>query len=149
MIFVTIGTTDFDKLIRVMDYMGPGLREKVIMQIGQCSYVPKYCDYFRFKPSLEPYYSSASLIISHGGLGIITEVLERGIPLVAVEDEKQPDRHQQQILQVWSETNHLIWCRNLAELPTAIVKAKQGGLVSYHKPSCTIHQEIVAYLQSI
>jgi hypothetical protein len=99
-IFVTIGTTDFDALTQTMDNLSLDLPEKVVVQIGKGKYIPEHCEYFRFAPSLDPYYERASLVVSHGGLGIITEVLERGLPLVAVEDPNQPDRHQRDLLSV-------------------------------------------------
>ena len=111
MIFVAIGTTFFDTLIKYMDNLSLDLNEKVIMQIGRSKYVPLNCEYFRFVPSLVPYYERASLIVSHGGLGILTEVLERRLPLIAVEDPNQPDRHQRELLSVWEREGYLIWCK--------------------------------------
>ncbi len=37
MIFVTIGTTDFDQLVQKMDSLAPGLTDEVVMQIGKGS----------------------------------------------------------------------------------------------------------------
>jgi UDP-N-acetylglucosamine transferase subunit ALG13 len=107
-IFVAIGTTDFDALIQTMDNLSLDLPEKVVMQIGRSAYIPEHCEYFRLVPSLAPYYERASLVVSHGGLGIVTEVLGYGRPLVAVEDPNQPDRHQREILSVWEREGYLI-----------------------------------------
>jgi len=102
-IFVAIGTTDFDALIQAMDNLSSSPPEQVVMQIGRSKYIPEHCEYFRFVSSLIPYYERASLVVSHGGLGIVTEVIERGQPLIAVEDPNQPDRHQREILDVWEQ----------------------------------------------
>lgn len=146
MIFVAVGTTEFADLIRTMDELSLQLEEEVIMQIGRSSYEPQHCQYFRYAPSLEPYYKEASVIISHGGLGIVTEVMERGKPLVAVEDPHQPDRHQQQILSVWAKQHHLVWCRDMSHILAAMTEAKQG-LIPYQRPESTIHQHIAQYLE--
>lgn len=148
MIFVAIGTTDFDALVQAMDDMSASLSEQVIIQIGRSKYIPENCEYFRFVPSLAPYYERASLVVSHGGLGIVTEVLERGRPLVAVEDPSQPDRHQRDILSVWAREGHLIWCKDLQELPQAMEQARTR-LRPYTAPECRIHTIIAEYLESV
>ena len=66
-----------------MDEMAPTLPEEVVMQIGNGQYVPRNCQYFRFAPSLESYYDGAMIVVSHGGLGITTETLERGKKLAS------------------------------------------------------------------
>lgn len=148
MILVAVGTTDFDALIQAMDNLSLSLSEEVIMQIGMSKYVPEHCEYFRFVPSLAPCYERASLVVSHGGLGIATEALERGLPLVAVEDRNQPDRHQREILSVWEREGHLIWCKDLKELPQAMEQA-MTQLRPYTAPECWIHTIIAEFLDSL
>jgi UDP-N-acetylglucosamine transferase subunit ALG13 len=148
MIFVAIGTTDFDTLIQTMDNLSLNLSEKVVMQIGKSKYIPEHCEYFRFLPSLTPYYERASLVISHGGLGVLTEALERRLPLVAVEDPHQPDRHQRDLLTVWEREGYLIWCKDLRKLPEAMQQAKTR-LKPYVTPECQIHTIIAEFLDKL
>jgi len=147
-IFVTVGTTSFDVLVKAIDEHSQSLSEKVVVQIGKGSYEPQHCDYFRFAPSLTPYYERASVVISHGGVGITTEVLQHGRPLVAVEDPNQPDRHQREILDVWEQEGHLIWCKDLQELPQAMERAKTQ-LRPYTAPECWIHTIVAGFLDSL
>jgi beta-1,4-N-acetylglucosaminyltransferase len=147
-IFVAIGTTDFDALIQAMDNLSLSLPEEVVMQIGRSKYMPKHCEYFRFVPSLVPYYERASLVVSHGGLGIVTEVMEYGRPLVTVEDPNQPDCHQREILDMWEREGHLIWCKDLKELPEAMERAKTQ-LRPYTAPECWIHAIVAGFLDSL
>jgi len=147
-IFVSVGTTDFDALIQAMDDLGLCLSEKIVIQIGRSKYIPQHCEHFRFAPSLAPYYERASLVVSHGGLGITTEVLERGLPLIAVEDPNQPDRHQREILGVWEQEGHLIWCKDLQKLPQAMEHAK-SQLGPYVTPECWIHTLVAEFLDSL
>ena len=146
MIFVSIGTTSFNALIQAMDSLSQSLSEEVVMQIGRSDHVPEQCEYFRFAPSLVPYYERASLVISHGGLGIVTEILERGLPLVAVEDPDQPDRHQREILEVWEREGHLVWCKDLRRLPRAIEQVRSQRFKPYAAPECRIHTIITQFL---
>jgi UDP-N-acetylglucosamine transferase subunit ALG13 len=149
MIIVAVGTTDFDALLQTMDELSLSLPEKTIMQIGWGKYIPKHCEYFRFVPSLDPYYERASLVVSHGGLGIVTEVMTHGVSLVAVEDPDQPDRHQRQILGVWEQEGHLIWCKDLKELPQAINLARTRMFTPYVPPETQIHTIIARFLHSL
>jgi UDP-N-acetylglucosamine transferase subunit ALG13 len=148
-ILVAVGTTDFDALLRTMDGLSPSLPEKIIMQIGRGRYIPEQCEYFRFAPSLHPYYERASLVVSHGGLGIVTEVLTVERPLVAVEDPDQPDRHQREILGMWEQEGYLLWCRDLRLLPQAIAQARRCSLRPYVPPACQIHEIVAAFLGSL
>ncbi|HRV96128.1 MAG TPA: glycosyltransferase [Anaerolineae bacterium] len=148
MIFVAVGTTSFDTLIKAVDELCLNWSEKVVMQIGTGSYEPKNCDYFRFAPSLTPYYEQASVVISHGGVGITTEVLQFPRPLVAVEDVTHPERHQQEILIALSQAKNLVWCQNLQTLPAAIEQARTQ-LDPYVKPDCYIHTVVDQFIERI
>jgi beta-1,4-N-acetylglucosaminyltransferase len=148
-ILVAIGTTDFDALIQAMDSLSLNLSEQVVMQIGRSKYIPEHCEYFRFVPSLAPYYECASLIVSHGGLGIVTEALKLGRPLVAVEDPNQPDRHQREILDVWEREGHLIWSHDLTKLSQAIEQARSQQFRPYIAPECRIHTIIAEFLEGL
>lgn len=150
MIFVAVGTTGFDRLVQAMDELSRSLPEKVVIQIGGGRYEPRYCEYFRLAPSLTPYYEQASVVISHGGVGITTEVLSHGRPLVGVEDQDQPERHQREILQALEQEGYLVWCQDLEQLPHAIEQAKTR-LKPYTPPECRIHiviDEFLTRLQS-
>ena len=145
MIFVAAGTTAFDELIRAMDELAPSMADEVVMQIGRGKYIPQYGDYFRFAPSLLPYYNAAAVVVAHGGLGITMELLHLGKPLVSVEDPSQPDRHQREILTVMEREQHLIWCRDLCDLAISLERA-QTQLKRYTPPKCEIHLKIANFL---
>jgi len=149
MIFVTVGTTEFDDLVRAADRLAARLDEEVVMQIGRGQVEPIHARWFRLEPNLDAYYDAASLVIAHGGLGTVTEVARRGLPLVGISNPDRYDRHQDQILQALEELGHLIWCRDLAELPQAVALARQTHFRPYQPPPCTIHQVIASYLAAL
>ncbi|KAI7747326.1 hypothetical protein M8C21_016552, partial [Ambrosia artemisiifolia] len=79
-VFVTVGTTSFDSLVRVVDsdQVKEALSEKgythLVIQMGRGSYIPKkssgedgslVVDYFTFSSSIADYLRSASLVLSH------------------------------------------------------------------------------------
>ena len=73
MIFVTVGTHEqqFDRLIKYIDELKRTrkIKEDVLMQIGYCTYIPKYCKYKKFIPYTQmlEYTKQARIVITHGG----------------------------------------------------------------------------------
>src|SRR3989338_1840976 len=114
LIFVTVGNGRFDPLVQLIDNLKAQghIPEEVIIQVGHGSFKPEHCRWFDFEPSLDAYYERADLIISHGGPGIVFEVLRRGKKLIAVPNRDRTDpRHQVEYLQAMAEeTSALIYC---------------------------------------
>jgi len=146
MIFVTVGTTDFDDLVRAMDALAPTLGEKVVAQTGRGRYVPLHMAHFDFVPSLEPYYSRARLVVAHGGLGTAIEVLQRKLKLIGVSNPDRYDHHQEDILRTLSERGHMLWCRRVEDLPQALALAESKAFVPYQSPLCHIAEVIRDYI---
>ena len=149
MIFVTVGTTGFDDLVKHVDHIAVTETEEFIIQIGPGTYLPQNCQYFRYEPSLEAYYEHAEVIISHGGLATVSEVLVTGRSLVAVEDQSQPDRHQREILSAWEAEGYLLWCKTIESLTTCITAAKSISFTRYTLPSCDIPNVIQRYIDNL
>lgn len=146
MIFVTVGTTDFDDLVKRMDSLAPALGESVIAQIGRGRYVPQHMEHFRFAPSLDPYYAQARLVVAHGGLGTAIEVIQRGLRLIGVSNPDRYDRHQDDLLGALDARGHMIWCRSLDDLPRALAEVETRVFTPYETPPCRIAQVIREYL---
>lgn len=149
MIFVITGTIGFEDLIKGVDILvkDKKLKEKVVIQIGNSRYLPKYCEYFRFDKSLDSYYESARLVIAHGGAGTTFEVLEKRLPLISVNNPHRTDKHQEDILRALSKNKYLIWCKDLNKLADCISKAKNFKFKKYISPKCTIHNKINEFLK--
>lgn len=147
MIFVTVGTTDFDPLIRAMDALAPTLDEPVVMQVGRGQVRPqRAAEWFDFVPSLEPYYREASVVVSHGGLGTLVEVMRLGGRLVGVSNPERYDHHQEDLLAHFERAGGLIWCRSLSDLAASIAMARTRTFAPYVEPPCEIHRVIARYL---
>jgi beta-1,4-N-acetylglucosaminyltransferase len=146
MILVTVGTTDFDDLLRAMDALAPTLGEEIVAQTGRGRYAPLHMEHFDFAPSLEPYYRRARLVVAHGGLGTAIEVLDRGLKLIGVSNPDRYDHHQDDILRTLSERGHMLWCRRLDELPQALANAASTTFAPYTSPPCRIAEVIRDYI---
>lgn len=148
MIFVTVGTTEFDALVQAADQLAAAGQD-VTIQIGKGLVEPVHAMWFRFAPSLDPYYDAADVVVTHGGLGTVSEVLQRRVPLVGVSNPDRYDRHQDQILQAMETAGHLVWCRDLADLPQAIQQARHRELVPYVQPVSRIGAVIREFLATV
>ena len=148
-VFVTVGSTDFDPLIRAVDRLSPSIRLNGTMQIGHGEYKPVNLPFFRFAPSLDPFYKKATIAISHGGLATTMEILKNGLPLISVSNTDRYDNHQIDLLETLEDEGYLIWCRQLKNLQMSIETALNQELRPYHSPECNIHIYINDYLNRI
>ena len=54
MIFVTVGTTDFDQLVEAADRLAAAGDEEFVIQIGHGHYEPQHAAWFRFADRWRP-----------------------------------------------------------------------------------------------
>lgn len=149
MIFCTVGTTDFDPLVRRLDQLAPSLGEAIVFQIGQGAYTPQHGEWFRLRPSIDDYIRQASLVVAHGGFGTTIEVLQLGKPLISVLNPDRYDGHQVEILRRFAADGHLIACFDLDELPAAIERARKTSFTPYQPPATTLPDEIKSFLSEM
>jgi UDP-N-acetylglucosamine transferase subunit ALG13 len=133
MIFVTVGTAHFNPLIQKMDELvkSEELKEQVVGQIGRGTYIPKHFRYFRFLESLNAAYDKASIIVSTGGAGTTMECVTRGLKLVVVENTTLMEGHQAQLIREMANRGHLVWCKDLNQLPSCIEEARMKTFAKY------------------
>ncbi|MFA4720652.1 PssD/Cps14F family polysaccharide biosynthesis glycosyltransferase [Pyrococcus kukulkanii] len=85
-VFVTIGTAPFDRLIKLADEISPKLEfYEMVIQKGRTKYTPKNSKYFSFVPEYKDiirFNMNSKIIISHGGVGSIILALKYGAILV-------------------------------------------------------------------
>lgn len=146
MIFVTVGSTKFDLLIKKMDELieEGSIEDEVIMQIGRGEYKPKKGDCFRFKPTLEKEYEGADIVICHEGAGTLLELVNLGKKTVCVPNPKtvnNPD-----IMEKLAKEEHIIKCNGVEQIKKCIEKARKKKFKKYKKPECSIGKEIKRFL---
>jgi len=88
MIFVTVGTDlPFDRLVRVVDSWAAATgRDDVFAQIGYGGWEPSHIRFTKFlkPPEFIERFNSASMIISHAGMGTILSALHYGKPILVM-----------------------------------------------------------------
>ncbi|WP_270333578.1 glycosyltransferase [Ligilactobacillus acidipiscis] len=93
MIFVTVGTHEqpFNRLVKKMDLIAKDLNEKVIIQSGYSTYMPKYATFKKFMDyeNIKKNYNNARIIITHGGPSSFLDAIQLGkIPIVVPRQKK-------------------------------------------------------------
>lgn len=146
MIFVTVGTTAFDLLIKSVDEVSNQIQDEIICQIADGRYVPRNCEYFRFKPGLEKEYNEADLVICHGGAGTLFNLLKLNKKVIAVPNLQRKDKHQTDLIDTLSADNHILSCYELAELKKRILNSKTVILRKYENAECRITEEIIKFI---
>ncbi|XP_050221111.1 uncharacterized protein LOC126671388 [Mercurialis annua] len=144
-VFVTVGTTLFDALVRAVDTneVKQQLFKKgythLLIQIGRGSYIPiksegedgsVAVDYFTFSSSIADHLRSASLVISHAGSGSIFETLRLGKPLIVVVNEDLMDNHQSELAEELADRKHL-YCARPQTLDRVIADIDLESLLPY------------------
>lgn len=150
MIFVTVGTFNFDPLIEYIDSLVEQniIQDKVICQIGNGTYIPKNCEHFKYTKEIDSYINKSDLVISHGGTGSILGLISLNKPFVAVANTSLADNHQSEFLTKLSEEKPIQWISDLTKLPIAICNPTK--IVNQNKESRNILSEYVRqYLLAI
>lgn len=99
MIFVTVGTHEqqFNRLISYIDELkGAGvIQEEVVMQIGFCTYEPKYCKWSKLlmHREVKQYVEEARIVVTHGGPASFIMPLQLGKIPVVVPRRKEFGEH--------------------------------------------------------
>jgi UDP-N-acetylglucosamine transferase subunit ALG13 len=135
MIFVTVGTHEqpFNRLLESIDKLIEKgiIKEKVIMQIGYSTYIPKHAEWFRFKDfnSIKKIMKRAKIVITHGGTGSIFTALNLNKRVIVVPRLKKfrehTDDHQLQIVKELEKEKMLIGVYDIDQLEEALKKVKR------------------------
>ena len=118
-VFVTVGTTQFNALIEVvcqesfLHQLKLDGFTKVILQYGRGRAPSKSTtsgitmEYFDFAPSLQSYMSRACVILCHAGAGSIMEALSLQKHTIVVINNDLMDNHQLELAQALQRRNHI------------------------------------------
>lgn len=97
MIFVTVGTHEqsFNRLVKTMDLIAKSTKERVFIQTGYSTYIPKYADYERFidYEKMQQNYNDARIIVTHGGPSSFLDAIRLDKVPIVVPRQKKYDEH--------------------------------------------------------
>ena len=128
MIFVTVGThpIGFERLVKEMDEIASKVSEEVIIQIGASKYIPKNAKYFAFadQHEIRELCRKARVVVTHGGVGTILDVLREGRPAVVVPRLKEYgeviDDHQSYLVRELEKQGKVVGVYDVKQLEEAL-----------------------------
>ena len=134
-IFVTVGTfsTGFDRLLKEIDMLIEKrvIRKKVIAQIGSSKYTPKNYEWIRFT-SKEVFWDTmkeSKIVITHGGVGSITNALKFNKRTIVVPRRKEfgevVNDHQLEITRELERQGKIIAVYDIQDLEKALKRAEK------------------------
>jgi UDP-N-acetylglucosamine transferase subunit ALG13 len=99
MIYLTVGTyrEGFDRLVKAVDTLCGKHHLECIAQTGESSYKPAHMIYSNFYPHKEHHRNIANseFVITHGGFGVIGDIMRLGKPLLVVPRKPSEAGHDQ------------------------------------------------------
>ena len=147
MIFVTVGSTYFNELVQEVDRLaGAGvIQDHVLAQIGSGEYIPHHLEWVRYLDDLNPSYDQADLVICHGGVGTVFELLLLKKPFIAVANRALAGDHQTDLLRALEAKGWCTVCLNMSKLgelikepPTSRPYLGESGLSKHVWKSLTL-----------
>ncbi|MEZ8816957.1 PssE/Cps14G family polysaccharide biosynthesis glycosyltransferase [Vibrio cyclitrophicus] len=133
-IFVTVGTTEFDELIKAVDELKLSEKYKIVAQVSPASkYNAKYINTFEFVDDIDSYMASFDLIITHAGAGSVYNLLEKGKRLLVVPNTERYDKHQIELAEYILHNNYAQVCLDINDLSKSIIQVLSETFTPYSK----------------
>ncbi len=159
MILVLLGTQDkpFERILKsVSRQIDKGnIKEKVVAQTGCTSFEHKKIKTFDFMPKEKLYelMDKARLIITHGGVGTITECISKGKKVIVVPRLKKygehTNDHQLQITKEFAMKKYVLPLYDTKNLSVVLEKAKSFKPIKYQSNSENFKKKIKSYIDNI
>lgn len=147
-VFVTVGTTSFDELIKnVDDIIIKFDGFSFVLQIAQGKYKPKNADYFEFTSNIDEFYNDADLIITHAGAGSIYRLLELNKKIIVVPNMERVDKHQSDISTYMTDNHHALLLSDFKSTADIISKAYDFVPVPFVKTPFFVKDEIINFIK--
>lgn len=154
-IFITTGSVlEFDCLIKIMDRINKNKKYNIVAQIGKGVYKPKNIRTFSFTKNINKYYDWADLIITHTGVGTITEICFKGKKAIAISNPRGY-KEIYEIAEHFEKLGYLLYIpfekiennSKLLENKIDLILSSKTEFKKYVKENNTIGKEIFKFLK--
>lgn len=159
MIFVTLGSQkfQFDRLLKELDHLVEQgiIQDEIFAQIGASQYEPKNYKFERFldREKFARTMDACSVVITHGGTGVIIGAVKKGKKVIAVprlaKYGEHVDDHQLQLLEQFDDLNLICACYDMEQLGACYQKLGEMQFRPYVSNTHVVIASIEEYLQSL
>lgn len=133
-VFITVGTTPFDDLIRVCDETLGAYDYSIKAQISDsATYIPVSFDSFAYDSKIMPYYNWADVIVAHAGAGTFYQLMELGKKVILVPNSELKDGHQNDICTYAQNNNYAYVLEHTEEIAMILEKIQTHKFNHYTK----------------
>ncbi len=138
MILVAVGTFihGFDELVAAADHAAAELGLVGFAQVGQSRVVPRCLAWERFLPpaAMADRIADASLVICHGGIGLLGEAMRAAKPIIVMPRRGRPTRKspagdQSALVRRLAATHPIAICERPEQLVELVASRLSAGLV--------------------
>ena len=153
MILVLVGASrPFDRLVRAVDSIAGKIGGEFLIQIGNGSYEPKTCEFFRFRPHEEilRLIGESEFVVCHGGFGSIFNALVQGKSVIVIPkifELDETDNDQTDLVQFFDQRGMITGVYDIHELGEAIRNFNPRR--SQIAPTEAISEAIRRYLKEV
>ncbi|MDQ0722187.1 PssE/Cps14G family polysaccharide biosynthesis glycosyltransferase [Paenibacillus sp. W4I10] len=159
MIFAIVGTQrfPFNRMFELIDEAIEAgiIEEEVVAQSGYTEYQPRNFTVIPFlaQEEMNEYVERSRCIISHAGVGSITNCLERGKPVIVIPRRKEwgehVDDHQLEISKVFQENGYVAVAESRAELQKLVPCIEELTFQPYVRKQSDLISSIKNYVNSL
>ena len=133
-IFITVGTTPFDDLIRICDETLGAYGYNIKAQISDtATYIPTSFDSFTYDSKIISYYDWADIIVSHAGAGTFYQLMELGKKVILVPNLELKDGHQNDICTYAHNNNYACVLEQIEDIKEVLKKIQRHQFNHYSK----------------
>lgn len=145
-IFVTVGTTPFDRLIHTIDQI-ENSENKFIIQTANPKIKINNYKHFEWVENINQYYKWADLIICHAGAGTVYNLLEMNKTIIVVPNLDRIDHHQKEIANYIANKNYCSVCFDVNNINSLINSIKEKKFAPYKKESFFVKEDIIDFIR--
>ena len=146
-IFVTVGNTQYNSLIKAIDESLSPNEFDVTIQLADGKYTPENHKFFRYTQDIKSYFNDADVIITHAGAGTVFQLLEDKARMVVIPNQDRIDTHQLDLAQYVDNNNFANVCYDLANIKASVIAAAEKQYIEYVNEPFDGYGLIVALLE--
>ena len=130
-IFVTVGNTQYNSLVKTIDETLSSDEFEVTIQLADGHYTPKNHQFFRFSDNVKPYFDDADVVITHAGAGTVFQLLEDKARMVVIPNHDRVDTHQLDLAQYVDQNKFASVCYDLTKIKECVMAAVEDNYNEY------------------